>query len=440
MKKQSDHSLIAFVYYLNPVKAVGSRRNNVIISSIFRHFPFKRTTVFSTSNSRYMAKEADPGFPLTARQLITFDHNTIRCMMGPSEKKKKKENRNAPVVEKKSGPGMIGKLLSSFLGVVTIYDGGFLYLLHGVAQIVLYRLRSPGPQVIYTSFSPMADVLLGYITKSLYGKKAYWILDFRDLFIADDRKKIFNGFHEYILKKLIRKSDLLVTVSNGLLANLEKYGPASSLTIKNGFDLNTINYNNKVSGQKFIISYTGSIYPEHQRLDVFLEAVSSLIKKGLLDRNIVALKYVGRSKDYWDGEVNKRGLEDCNESKTTVPLSEAVALQRESNVNLLMSWSYPGVKGILTAKMFDYLCALRPVITIVNGESDPELEGIFRETNCGKVFYTDQTSKLEDYIFELYNKHVNKLDGFNPDIDIIKSYSWTSTIQPLLKKIETEIK
>ena len=54
-------------------------------------------------------------------------------------------------------------------------------------------------------------------------------------------------------------------------------------------------------------------------------------------------------------------------------------------MNLLMTWSGPHIKGILTGKLYEYLIAQKPIIGLVNGQYDGELEEIFAQVNAGQI-------------------------------------------------------
>ena len=53
---------------------------------------------------------------------------------------------------------------------------------------------------------------------------------------------------------------------------------------------------------------------------------------------------------------------------------------------LLLNWSAPDYYGVLTAKLYDYLSAGRPILALVNGPSDPELTQIVEGTRAGRVY------------------------------------------------------
>jgi hypothetical protein len=73
-----------------------------------------------------------------------------------------------------------------------------------------------------------------------------------------------------------------------------------------------------------------------------------------------------------------------------IELQDAWALQQKSHVNLLFSWSKQDSKGILTAKVYEYLGARRPILAIMEGEEEKELEEMISDyhADVSKVCYS----------------------------------------------------
>jgi hypothetical protein len=114
--------------------------------------------------------------------------------------------------------------------------------------------------------------------------------------------------------------------------------------------------------------------------------------------------------------VNTYGLEDVIEVAGTVSREEALRLQRESQVLLMLCWSDPRETGQHTGKVFEYLGARRPILatggsrgvvtdlldrtkTGVHAQAKEELKNTlcawyaeYRQT--GRVLYRGEEAKL----------------------------------------------
>jgi hypothetical protein len=81
---------------------------------------------------------------------------------------------------------------------------------------------------------------------------------------------------------------------------------------------------------------------------------------------------------------------------------EARRLQTQSCINLLLTISSPALQGVLTGKMIEYLEAGSPVLAIVVGQNDTELQNILTELEIGQS-YSDLESDLkgiENFIYQ----------------------------------------
>jgi hypothetical protein len=89
---------------------------------------------------------------------------------------------------------------------------------------------------------------------------------------------------------------------------------------------------------------------------------------------------------------------------------------------LLLSWSAPNYYGVLTAKLYDYLSAGRPILALVNGPDDPELRQIVEGTRAGKVFATRDSVAawlLDGYL--KWRDHDQRLE-WRPDLTAMTAY------------------
>jgi glycosyltransferase involved in cell wall biosynthesis len=85
-------------------------------------------------------------------------------------------------------------------------------------------------------------------------------------------------------------------------------------------------------------------------------------------------------------------------NKGRVPFSESIKAQQQASALLFLS--YLGIKGILTAKIFEYLGAGRPVLSVPGDEG--VTDALLAETRAGTVGRTAEqiTEILEKWIDE----------------------------------------
>ena len=73
-----------------------------------------------------------------------------------------------------------------------------------------------------------------------------------------------------------------------------------------------------------------------------------------------------------------------------MPRTEALRVQRESQILFLLGWDGEGGEGILTGKLFDYLGARRPILAM--GGPGGEMERLLRETGAGVFCSSPETA------------------------------------------------
>jgi hypothetical protein len=107
---------------------------------------------------------------------------------------------------------------------------------------------------------------------------------------------------------------------------------------------------------------------------------------------------------------------------------------------LLLTVSSDALQGVLTGKMIEYFEAGSPVLAIVVGQNDPELQAILHELEIGNTF-SDQHQDLagiKKFVLTEYNAWKATSRNRKPvSIDILKSkYSQEHTMKPLVEALE----
>ena len=132
------------------------------------------------------------------------------------------------------------------------------------------------------------------------------------------------------------------------------------------------------------------------------------------------------------------GIEDIFEDEGFVKREQASLVQDQSHINLLLTSSSPEHQGVLTGKLFDYIESRRPVLCMINGVFDEELEAFFNKYNLGKIFYPDQEMMIVQYLDDLYTewKNTGTVAG-RSDIKLLtESLSWEGQARKLMDVLD----
>ncbi len=296
------------------------------------------------------------------------------------------------------------KVVRSFPFNLFLNGGGLKYILNGYKK-GSQLIESEGIDYIQTSYPPMTDQVIGWLLKRKFPHLT-WIADFRDLVVEDRRNDIvLPELQHWFIKKLVAKAEVVTTVSDGLKDHMSAYKNSVEL-IRNGIPDEPSSRCDLI-GQKFTISYTGSIYKNLQTPQLLFDAISALIKEGKLNKEKIQFLYRGKDIQLWQDIIEQHGLSAIfNGIPAQVSIKESRILQHSSHINLLLSWASKDFKGILTGKMYDYMAAGKPVALIINGEKDGEFEWIFKQTNLGEIFYhpSKELESMKTFIMQYYQE------------------------------------
>ncbi len=189
-------------------------------------------------------------------------------------------------------------------------------------------------------------------------------------FVADLRDGITNNSsHGFFVRKRLQSletqvmhaSRAILTVSKPLVEYLKLRYPTIDKQIfelRNGFDF--VPGNTGTFNDVFTICYAGTFYGDRKPAH-FFEAVLSLIKQGRIKN--IRLQFPGVLKNFHIPEA----LEKYCEFLPKMPYNQVIQIIRNADA-LLLVLDKSEYKGAYSAKIFDYLGAMRPVIAIVDRE------------------------------------------------------------------------
>lgn len=436
--------VLLIAYYFPPIHSIGSIRNWQIWQQATLHG--HDVVVLTTSNRRHVANtEYDAQAVQAAIPLRTFDY---RRLQPKGEMHQSTPNRPA------FSP--LSRFLNSFPVNILIGEGGLLYILHGYRKAVRMHRKTPF-QVVQSGFRPMSDHVIGWLLKKRF-PALRWVADFRDPFLVQDRVYGFR-LQAWFQRVLLRRADVVTVVSDGVGQHLRSFH-ANVVVVRNAaipihptpeieaLTVSIVDPKPKHTGvgvsvlnpKPFTITYTGSVYTGKYRVDTLIEAIASIITTYSIPPQQLQLVYCGKDSAtfrYWvEGagfttEAVTPLVSAYFIDKGQLPWKEARRCQAESDVNVLLTWSQEGDRGILTGKLYEYLAARRPVLALVNGDKDAELETIFSETQVGNVCYTREELASQLYLWFL-RWQKGETDQLLPE-EPIKLYYWETSFRALYK-------
>ena len=383
---------------------------------------FHKVLILTTSNARFLSREPFPfEQPFKRIELFTLDYRRLLNAL-----KRGKSYPGANFSGRWFAP-FYHRLKDSFPTNLILDEGSLLYILNG------YRkgkklVTSENIEYLYSSYRPYADHLIAWLLKRKY-PHLHWIADFRDAHVDLNRRNVYwVGLQKWFNKKILNRADVVTTVSNGLASYLSEFH-SNVLTLRNGISpfYRSNGFSPEFFQSKFVIAYTGTLYPEQQSADLLFQALKELEKKEQIDLDKVELVYAGRSAAIWQKWVEKWGLGNHSRCLNELSLLQSYSLQQKSQINLLLTWSGPVFTGILTGKLYEYLAAGNPTLVLVRGKEDPELEEIIQITQLGLVAYDQPKDLLQvtNFLLSCYNEWLQTgktREGIS--FELMQPYRW----------------
>ncbi len=307
------------------------------------------------------------------------------------------------------------------------------YWLKFAVESGIELLESEKFDAIISSSSPVTSHLIAHELKNKYDIP--WIADLRDLWTQNHYHKhsiIRKYFEQKLEIKTLSNADLLTTVSKPLAEKLKKFHNKEVYIILNGFNPIIDNLNVALK-PKFNIVYTGSIYNKKMDPQPFFKALSQLISEGIIKKEDIEVNFYG-SDGYWLTElVKENNLEDFIELHGWIDREDILRKQKEAQLLLLLNWNDPKEKGVYTGKIFEYLGAMRPIISI--GTYGGVIGDLLNDTNAGVNLNTIGEIKkelLRAYIeFKKYDEV--KYNGIK---DEVNKYSHKEMVKKFSKLLE----
>ena len=264
--------------------------------------------------------------------------------------------------------------------------------------------------IILTSYNPWFIIQIGGYFKRKYDE-IFWINDYRDLpfdNIVEPLTKF--KFFRAAAKWYTDKSDLTICVTKEIEEGFKLIAldPRKVLYYPNGYDLDdlplTSNYqfsSTDAVTDKLVITYTGRFYQNGTReLTPFVAALAHAMTHSNFD---FVFEYAGSQGQYVGKVFSDFGLSDKLNVLGVLSRSEAIKLQKSSDLLLLISYTGDDDArgdGIVTGKFFEYALAKKPIMVI--GSDGWELKELLLNDYKNALIRYSETTKISDHLMALF--------------------------------------
>ncbi|RMA64527.1 glycosyltransferase [Ulvibacter antarcticus] len=369
----------------------------------------------------------NPHYPMTDNSFVYEVPKDIKILKHPIKEpyrlaglfSKKKTNTISSGIISKKKQSLLEKVMLYIRGNFFIPDARIGWVRPSVSFLSNYLLEQP-VDIIISSGPPHSLHLIAMQLQKSTGIK--WMADFRDpwttihyhaslrLNKASERK------HKQLEARVLNSANCIVVTSPTTKREFEMITETPIEVITNGYAASNV-----VKTQldtSFSISHIGSLLSERNPKELW-KVLAEIASEKPLFKSDLCIQLAGTVSDDVLASIEKFGLSEATKSIGYVSHSEALQLQHNSQVLLLLEIDRPETRAIIPGKLFEYLAAKRPILAMGPFESD--IEDIIVETKSGKFFSAHKEEVLKAHILNLYEQY--KTTGLVIESENIEKYS-----------------
>ncbi len=260
--------------------------------------------------------------------------------------------------------------------------------------------------IIYSTSPPETAHLIAFRVKQKTGLP--WVADLRDLWTQNPysmRGPVRQIIERMLEKRVLSKADAIITVSKPLASRLiSGIGLSNSkiYSITNGYDPDDFIGIENTPSEKFTLTYTGRLYRFKRNPELLFKAVSNLVRKRLIDENKIALNFYVGDLAGFSYFMEKYSLQKVLNVFDFIPYQDSLKQQKNATALLLFQSDDKSDLGVYTGKLFEYLGARRPILSMPS--SSKVIEELLKRTNAGLVVSNE--IELENILIQWYQEYI----------------------------------
>lgn len=384
----------------------------------------------------------NPNYPLVDENFSAEIPSNVEIIKHPIKEpyrfakffsKKKTKQMSSGIIPKKDSTA-IEKLMLYVRGNFFIPDARVGWVKPSVKYLSDY-LENNDVDVVITTGPPHSLHLIGKQLKKELNVK--WIADFRDPWTTIHYHKSLRlnktseKKHKALEAAVLNTADVVTVTSPTTKKEFEEITNKPIEVITNGFDITEeVNYNRDL---KFSISHIGSLLSERNPKNLWY-ILAEICKKNTSFKKDLELKFAGAVSDEVKESLSEFNLDENSKFLGYVSHFEALKLQNESQVLLLVEINSAETRAIIPGKLFEYLAAKRPIIALGPYKSD--IEAIVDETKSGRFFDYSEDKELKNEILRLYKQYkTGDLQVASEGVDRFSRKQLTKQMSALIKDV-----
>ncbi len=234
-----------------------------------------------------------------------------------------------------------------------------------------------------------------------------WVAELRDLWTlagSYDEPWWRRWLETRLERAVLSTARGMVTVSQPLADELQRAYRCPTAVVLNGCDPHDFERARALPGEassatvepRLKITYTGMIYALRRDPRPLFAALQLLGD----DAKQIHVEFVGRYLHEVQRQAAEFGLAECVTVRESIPYLEALRLQQQSDVNLLLLDPDVRQQGVYTGKLFEYLGARRPILALGPRETVAGQLIAERRAGCVSLDRVELAAQLRRWLAE----------------------------------------
>lgn len=254
------------------------------------------------------------------------------------------------------------------------------------------------PDVVFATAPPFTGALVGSIIAG--HRRSPLVVEMRDRW-SDDPYRAVHGLRARLEHRLERwvmgRSTGIVTVSEPWARTYADAHQKPAVAVANGFDPNDLARAAErrvapASEHHLVIRHVGRIYPGRRDPSPLFAALARLAPD---QRAAIRVEFIGTSSGIAE-LADRYGVRDNIATMPSVDHLDALKLQMDADIVLLLQWNDPAERGNVPGKLFEYLATRRPILG--HGDVGGVPASIIRARNAG--LYDNDPERIAAFLRE----------------------------------------
>lgn len=341
-----------------------------------------------------------PGSTTVVKTPIWEPYDLYKAFLG----RKKKDKLYSGFINEKKKPSLAQKISVFIRGNFFIPDARLFWIQSSVKFLKKYLKENPVDAIISTGPPHSMHLIADKVHRAT---GIPWIADFRDPWTNIDFYRDLNlsswadKRHHALELKVLTNASRIVTVTWRSRDEFKEIAKRNDIeVIPNGFDDADFPLDQRGSLDKdFTIVHIGSMNKDRNP-EVFWKAIQLALQESDDLNDKLKIRLVGPVDFSVRSSVEHYGLQRFTEFVEFIPHDEAVKLQQQAQINLLVINNSPNARTIIPGKLYEYLGSGRPLLAI--GPRDSDSARVIEMTKGGVVHEYDDIDGLKDRILEYF--------------------------------------